>query len=178
MGKWAIERFIVPAIFASLVSVGYARMIHAAFSTGFDLFLILLGAIGLFWTLGVIPRARTKASTESNRRLALEQLVELSRKGNRLLAEAPRTGATISDFVKFWNDDIGLWATATATILKDVWDKEAQDFFYSSTGLNTGQPVEQVSSEAKYSYLYLARYLQNLEQLRQTFLRHPDLKEH
>jgi hypothetical protein len=135
LAKWIVERFILLPFFAWLISLGYARMVHAALSTAFDLFLILLGIIGVVWIFGFTLKSKT-AKTESaqNRQLATNKLARLTARGHHLLNNAPKNGASVSDFVAFWTEEIGAWTSATGSALKDAWDKDTFDFFFSTTG--------------------------------------------
>jgi hypothetical protein len=167
---WELAKVGLSALFAWLVSLGFAQLIHAA---TFSIFLILVGIIGLAWVLGFIPKAHAAATTELNnaRPLALQKLAELTTSGHRLLSSAPKNGATVSDFTGFWNEQIAIWTKAVAIILSDNWSKDSQDFFFSTTGLNMEQSLQQIAPEAKMYHLHLGRWLQNLEQLRQALPR-------
>jgi len=162
-----LARVLLSILFAWLISLGLAHMIHAALGVAFNIFLILIGLIGLSWLFGFIPRLRRMSTQSDERQLALSELNGLITRGHRLLGDTPKNGATVSDFVRFWNEQMGSWSKAVGTILKDHWDKNTQDFFFSVTGLNMEQPLPQIYPESKMDYLYLARWLQNLEHLRQ-----------
>jgi hypothetical protein len=169
LAKWIFERFILAPIFAWLISLGYARMIHAALGTAFNVFLILFGIMGLIWTFGFIPnKGKSDESQQSRRESALRQLNELITRGHYLVGEIPKNGATASDFARFWKEQMGAWSKRVGTILDDGWGKGTQDFFLSTTGVNWEQPLERIHAESKTDYLYLSRWLQNLETLRQT----------
>lgn len=161
---WEVAKFLLSILFAWLISLGYARMINAALGTAFNVFLILFGIIGLMWTFGFSRRAKPNESRES----ALKQINDLITRGNHLLTEIPKNGATASDFVRFWQEQNRSWSNTVGTILENGWGKATQSFFFSTTGVNMDQPLERIHGEAKMDYLYLSRWLQNLETLRQT----------
>ena len=160
---WELAKFASVALFAWLISFGYARMMNAALGTAFNIFLILIGIVGLLWALGLIPALRKPAHG-----LDREKLSELRTRGHQLLSSTPRAGASPSDLIRFWDEEIGLWTSATATLLVNTLGNDASEFFLSTTGLNYEQTTQQILSEAKNSHLRLGRWLQNLEQLRQT----------
>src|SRR6266478_6340209 len=149
LAKWIFERFILAPIFAWLISLGYARMIHAALGTAFNTFLILFGIMGLIWTFGFIPNKGKSEQSQQSRQWALSQLNELITRGHHLLGEIPKNGATASDFVRFWKEQTGSWSSRVGTILKDEWGKSTQDFFFSTTGVNMDQPLDKIHAEAK-----------------------------
>jgi hypothetical protein len=106
---WELAKFASVALFAWLISLGYARMMNAALGTAFNIFLILIGIVGLLWALGLIPALRKPAHG-----LDREKLSELRTRGHQLLSSTPRAGASPSDLIRFWDEEIGLWTSATA----------------------------------------------------------------
>ena len=160
---WEAAKFGLTAFFVWLVSRGLSRMTGGA---TFNIFLVMIGVIGLAWIFGFIPAIR-KVRSGPARSLGWE-LAELTERGHQLLTSTPRAGASPSDLMRFWDEEVGRWTSETATTLLDTLGKESSEFFLSTTGLNMEQPLQQIHPEAKNTHLRVARWLQNLEQLRQT----------
>jgi hypothetical protein len=169
LGKWILEKAILPAIFAALISLGYARMVHAALGTAFNVFLILLGIIGLVWTLGFIP-SKNKSAQQA-RQVAIDRIGKLLTLGDLVVAQVPSSGATASDFCRFWSEEMQRWSQQVGTLLTDNWGEEELHAFFSTRGIQYDLPVLRIHPEAVTNYHQFSRWLQNLEHLKQTLPR-------
>ncbi len=170
LAKWIIERFIVPPVCAGIISIGAARIMHAAFGTAFNIFLILLGIIGLAWGLGFIPKAQTRTTeTDQARELALKKIGELFQRSQWLDGQAPRQGnATESKFCQFWAEEVQAWGQATGKILWDNWGEDVGRDFLGNVGLNHNENVGNVHPEAASAYRTLLHQVRTLQNIRRT----------
>jgi hypothetical protein len=166
--KWVVERFILLPAFAWLVSLGYARMIHAALGTAFNVFLILFGSIGLIWILGFVPKKNKSAQLQQAQQSAIDQISKLLTRGDYLVSQAPNAGVSTSDFCRFWNDQLQRWGQEVGSVLSDTWGTDAMHAFFSIRGLQLDQPAGRVHPEAASSYHQYNHWLKNLEHLKQT----------
>jgi len=102
------------------------------------------------------------------RETAINRIGELLRRGDYLVGQTPNSGATASDFCRFWNEQFQRWSQEVGTLLSDNWGQEAMNAFFSTRGLQWDQPAPRIHAEAVTSYHQLNRCLQNLEQLKQS----------
>jgi hypothetical protein len=56
----ALWDFVVAAIASVVVSIGGARLMHAAADTAFNLFLLAVGVLGVLWGIGLLPIRKIK----------------------------------------------------------------------------------------------------------------------
>ncbi|MGA2235631.1 MAG: hypothetical protein ABSG23_09165 [Terriglobales bacterium] len=105
------------------------------------------------------------------RQLAIDRIGKLLTLGDWLVGQAPNTGATASDFCRFWNEEMRRWSQEVGTILSDNWGEEAFRAFFSTRGLQVDQPAGRIHSEAASSYHQYNHWLQNLDRLKQTLPR-------
>jgi hypothetical protein len=62
---WELARwFVGAAISAGLISVGVSRIINAAFGTALNIFLVLMGVMGMLWMSGVVRWSRSTTKEE------------------------------------------------------------------------------------------------------------------
>ncbi len=54
-GLWELCKVALTAGFAWLISIGGAHLWHAATSTAFNIFLVVIGILGVAWVIGVVP---------------------------------------------------------------------------------------------------------------------------
>jgi hypothetical protein len=113
------------------------------------------------------PPARPDVLTP--RQLAVNRIGELLTLGDYLVTQTPVSGATASDFCRFWNEQMRRWSQEVGTILSDNWGDEAMHAFFSQRGLQLDQqPAGRIHPEAASSYHQYNHWLQNLDRLRQT----------
>jgi hypothetical protein len=51
---WELAKYLGTVIFAGLVSIGIQRIFHAALDTALNIFLVLIGGMGMLWVSGVV----------------------------------------------------------------------------------------------------------------------------
>jgi hypothetical protein len=133
-----------------------------------SVFIALMG----FATVLNFKIARSRTSTNWREKADSESVTTrlnfFITRGHRLFGDTPKNGATASDFVRYWQAEMGGWSKNVATLLKENWGKTTEDYFFSTTGLNMEQLPSNIHPEAKADHAYLGRWLQNLENLRQT----------
>ncbi|MGB8581392.1 MAG: hypothetical protein WCD47_11265 [Candidatus Sulfotelmatobacter sp.] len=62
---WELARYFVgAAISAGLISVGVSRIVNAAFGTALNIFLVLMGVMGMLWMSGVVRWSRPATKEE------------------------------------------------------------------------------------------------------------------
>jgi hypothetical protein len=61
---WELAKYLVTVIFAGLVSIGIQRIFHAALDTALNIFLVLIGGMGILWASGVVRWSKPPAKEE------------------------------------------------------------------------------------------------------------------
>ena len=62
---WELAKYLVgAALSAGLVSVGVSRIFHAALGTALNIFLVLMGVMGMLWMSGVVRWSKSTTSKE------------------------------------------------------------------------------------------------------------------
>lgn len=62
---WELAKYLVgAALSAGLVSVGISRMVNAALGTALNIFLVLMGVMGMLWMSGVVRWSKSTTSKE------------------------------------------------------------------------------------------------------------------
>ena len=62
---WELAKYLVgAALSAGLVSVGVSRIFHAALGTALNIFLVLMGVMGMLWMSGVMRWSKSTAINE------------------------------------------------------------------------------------------------------------------
>src|SRR5579862_205882 len=62
---WELAKYIVgAALSAGLVSIGIQRIFHAALGTALNIFLVLMGVMGMLWMSGVIRWSKSTTKEE------------------------------------------------------------------------------------------------------------------
>ncbi|MBZ5687224.1 MAG: hypothetical protein LAP86_19555 [Acidobacteriia bacterium] len=170
LARLIFERFIMPPVWAWLISIGIARLMHSALSTAFNIFLMLLGIIGLIWSFGFMSKGRSeKAAKDHAGKLALQKLNELSRRSQWLDGQAPRTGnAGEGRFCQFWAEEVQAWSQATGKILWDNWGEDVARDFLGNVGLNNNENVGNVHPEAASAYRMLLHQIRTMQNIRRT----------
>lgn len=111
------------------------------------------------------PSVTTK---DQGRQLAMKRISELLTRGDYLIGQTPSSGATASDYCRFWGEQMQQWSQEVGTLLSDNWGQEAMNSLFSTRGVQWDQPVPRIHTEAVSNYHQLNRWLQNLEHLKQT----------
>src|SRR5260370_7763134 len=62
---WELAKYLVgAALSAGLVSIGISRIVNAAVGTALNIFLVLMGVMGMLWMSGVVRWATSTSKTE------------------------------------------------------------------------------------------------------------------
>jgi hypothetical protein len=62
---WELAKYLVGAsLSAGLVSIGVSRIVNAAFGTALNIFLVLIGVMGMLWMSGVVRWSTSTSKTE------------------------------------------------------------------------------------------------------------------
>src|ERR1017187_2177594 len=62
---WELAKYLVGAAFsAGLVSIGISRIVNAAVGTALNIFLVLMGVMGMLWMSGVVRWSKSTSKTE------------------------------------------------------------------------------------------------------------------
>src|SRR5260370_9615106 len=62
---WELAKYLVgAALSAGLVSIGISRIVNAAVGTALNIFLVLMGVMGMLWMSGVVRWSKSTSKTE------------------------------------------------------------------------------------------------------------------
>jgi len=61
---WELAKYLVAALSAGLVSIGISRIINAALGTAVNIFLVLIGVMGMLWMSGMVRRPALASKEE------------------------------------------------------------------------------------------------------------------
>jgi|SRR5260370_2482683 len=104
-GLWEIFRYALAATFVWLISVGGARLMHAAINTAFNMFLVLGGVIGLAWTFGFLSFGRMRPAISAVP--LLKELRQITEEFMDLMYKFPNSEAVAAPFSKTWRPLVG-----------------------------------------------------------------------
>ena len=63
---WELAKYLIgAALSAGFVSVGVSRMFHAALGSALNIFLVLMGGMGMLWMSGVVRWSKSSTSKDS-----------------------------------------------------------------------------------------------------------------